>query len=101
MKKMLVLGMTFVVLLVSAVTVYANLANAIPDDQILLDWYVKHEYKSNYTAMLLSDNSNTDKMESEYGCDYISYYAVDEYGSVRGYGTVCRSYVESVYLRNN
>ena len=101
MKKMLVLGMTFVVLLVSVVTVYANLANEIPDDQTLLDWYVKYEYDSGYHAALQEDTASTDSLEAEFGCDYIHYYALDDNGNVRKYGTVCKSYVESLYLRNN
>ena len=101
MKKMLVIGMTFVVLLVSAVTVYANLANDIPEDQMLLDWYIRFEYDPDYHAVLLEDSSSCDSMEAEYGCDYITYYAVDDDENVHGYGTVCKSYVESLYLRNN
>lgn len=105
MKKMLVLGMTFVVLLVSVVTVHANLANEItdeiPDDQTLLDWYVKYEYDSGYHAVLHEDTASADSLEEQFGCDYIDFYAVDDNGDVYRYCTVCRSYVESLYLRNN
>lgn len=103
MKKMLVLGMTLVVLLVGIAIANANVkaADTTPDDHALLDWYVKYEYGSEYSAAMLSDCDYAASLESEYGGDYVKYIAVDQTGEVRRSGVVRKSYMLSCYKRNN
>ena len=96
MKKMLVLGMTLVVLFVGIMVANVNSNNnqpetTIPDDNALINWYIKYEKGQDYQATILD----------ELGDDEYIGYAVYYEGNRIGSGSVLRSYATQNYIRNN
>ena len=97
MKKMLVLGMTLVVLFVGVVVANVNSNNnqietTIPDDNTLINWYIKYEKGQDYQATILDEFGDN---------EYIGYAVYDYEGDRIGSGSVLRSYATQKYIRNN
>lgn len=94
MKKMLVLGMTLVVLLVGIAVVNANsnIKTTIPDDETLIKCYLEYEYGPDCQAALLDYLSDD---------AYVGFEYRDPDSGHRWFGSVRRSYAMQFYERNN
>ena len=96
MKKMLVLGMTLVVLLVGIAVVNTNsninTETTIPDDETLIKCYLEYEYGPDCQATLLDYLSDD---------EYVGYEFRDPDSGHLWFGSVRRSYVMQFYARNN
>lgn len=91
MKKMLVLGMTLVVLFVGIAVVNAN-ETTIPDDETLIKCYLEYEYGPDYQVALLDYLSDD---------EYVGFEYHDPDSGHRWFGSVRRSYAMQLYERNN
>lgn len=91
MKKMLVLGMTLVVLFVGIAVVNANSKTTIPDET-LIKRYLEYEYGPDCQATLLDYLSDD---------EYVGYEFRDPDSGHRWFGNVRRSYAMQFYERNN
>lgn len=96
MKKMLVLGMTLVVLFVGIAVVNANsninAETTIPDDETLIKCYLEYEYGPDCQAALLDYLSDD---------EYVGFEYRDPDSGHRWFGSVRRSYAMQFYERNN
>lgn len=94
MKKMLVLGMTLVVLLVGIAVVNANsnIKTTIPDDETLIKCYLEYEYGPDCQVALLDYLSDD---------AYVGFEYRDPDSGHRWFGSVRRSYAMQFYERNN
>lgn len=96
MKKMLVLGMTLVVLLVGIAVVNANSNNnaetTTPDDETLIKFYLEYKYGSDCQATLLDYLSDD---------EYVGYEYCDPDSGHLWLCSVRRSYAMQIYERNN
>lgn len=93
MKKMLVLGMTLVVLFVGIAVVNANsnINTEIPDET-LIKCYLEYEYGPDCQAALLDYLSDD---------EYVGFEYRDPDSGHRWFGSVRRSYAMQFYERNN
>lgn len=91
MKKMLVLGMTLVVLFVGIAVVNANSKTTIPDET-LIKCYLEYEYGPDCQATLLDYLSDD---------EYVGYEFRDPDSGHLLFGNVRRSYAMQFYERNN
>ena len=96
MKKMLVLGMTLVVLFAGIAVINANsninAETTIPDDETLIKCYLEYEYGPDCQATLLDYLSDD---------EYIGYEFRDPDSGHLLFCSVRRSYAMRFYERNN